>query len=56
MDGLIEDPRRCSFDPGAIERKTTESNSCLTAEEVAAVQKLYDGPRTSARVQIYPVF
>ena len=54
VDGLIEDPRGCSFDPGAIECKTTERNSCLTAEEVAAVQKLYDGPRTSAGVQIYP--
>jgi hypothetical protein len=54
VDGLIEDPRRCSFDPGEIECKTADSNSCLTAEEVAAVHKLYDGPRTSAGVQIYP--
>jgi len=54
VDGLIEDPRRCSFDPGAIECKTADSTSCLTAEEVAAVRRLYDGPRTSAGVQIYP--
>lgn len=54
VDGLIEDPRQCSFDPGVIECNAADSNSCLTREEVAAVRKLYEGPRTSAGVQIYP--
>jgi pimeloyl-ACP methyl ester carboxylesterase len=54
VDGLIEDPRRCSFDPETIECKSADSASCLTPEEVGAVRKLYDGPRTSAGAQIYP--
>jgi feruloyl esterase len=54
VDGLIDDPRQCSFDPATINCKTGDSSSCLSAEEVAAVEKLYEGPRTSADMQVYP--
>jgi feruloyl esterase len=54
VDGLIDDPRRCGFDPVTIQCKTPESSSCLSAEEVAAVKRMYEGARTSAGVQIYP--
>jgi len=47
QDGLISDPRRCRFDPGALECKNGDAASCLTATEVAAVRKVYAGARNS---------
>jgi feruloyl esterase len=43
-DGLIEDPRRCQFDPSELLCKAGDSNSCLTQPQVDAVKKLYAGP------------
>ena len=54
-DGLIEDPRKCNFDPSTLLCQGADSNACLTAPQVTALRKLYDGPsnpRTGAR--IYP--
>jgi hypothetical protein len=46
-DGVIEDPSRCHFDPAVLLCKAAESDSCLTAPQVAALQKIYAGGRTS---------
>jgi feruloyl esterase len=54
VDGLIDDPRRCSFDPRTLACKGADSSSCLSAQEVEAVERFYQGPRTSQGVQIYP--
>ena len=44
-DGIIGDPRKCSFDPRALLCKTgADTASCLTDSEVSMVQALYDGP------------
>jgi feruloyl esterase len=54
-DVVIDDPRRCRFDPGALLCQGPDGAGCLTAGEVAAVRKVYDGarnPRTGER--IYP--
>lgn len=42
-DGLIEDPRRCAFDPAAHLPKCTdgESPECFTAGEISLLQQLY---------------
>jgi feruloyl esterase len=53
-DGIIEDPRRCSFDPAALKCNGRDQGSCLSDGEVAAIQKMYAGPKTSAGIQIYP--
>jgi feruloyl esterase len=42
-DGLISDPRRCTFDPGALLCKGSETAACLTSSEVSAVRRIYDG-------------
>ena len=42
-DGLIGDPRRCDFDPGALLCKADATDSCLTSEQVAAVRTVYQG-------------
>jgi feruloyl esterase len=48
-DGLIEDPTRCHFDPAAVQCKGEENDTCLTAAQVDAARKIYEGatnPRT----------
>jgi feruloyl esterase len=44
-DGLIEDPRNCNFEPSTLLCQGAESDACLTAPQVAALAKLYQGPR-----------
>jgi len=54
-DGLIDDPRRCDFDPAALACGSGSSDSCLTQEQIAAVRKVYAGatnPHTGA--QLFP--
>lgn len=55
-DGVIDDPRRCSFDPGDLLCKGAESDSCLTGPQVTALKKIYAGPKTSAGKRIMPGF
>lgn len=40
-DGLISNPPSCKFDPGVLMCKGTDSDSCLTAPQVAAARKIY---------------
>jgi len=44
-DGVIDNPTACKFDPGVIECKGADSNTCLTAPQVEAARKLYAGPK-----------
>jgi feruloyl esterase len=46
-DGVIAGPRRCTFDPVAALCSVGQDADCLTAEQVEAARKIYDGPRTS---------
>jgi feruloyl esterase len=48
-DGLIGDPTKCDFDPKVLLCKEGDGPSCLTAPQVAAVEKIYQAgtnPRT----------
>jgi feruloyl esterase len=52
-DGVVENPRACSFDPKAIECKAGDSNSCLTAPQVETARAMYKpavNPRTNAAI------
>lgn len=46
-DGLLEDPRQCQFDPEALTCRGEDTNECLTAPQVVALRKIYQGPRNS---------
>jgi feruloyl esterase len=46
-DGVLEDPRRCHFDPQAIECKGSDAPTCLTAAQVEVARKIYAGPGAS---------
>lgn len=45
-DRFLIDPRRCSFDPASLPicRSGTSAEDCLTAPQLATVQRLYAGP------------
>lgn len=55
-DGLISDPSQCHFDPSVLLCKGDESDQCLTQPQVAALKKLYEGPRDSSGKLVYPGF
>jgi feruloyl esterase len=53
MDGLLEDPTRCAFDPRTIECKSGDGPDCLTTPQVEAARTIYAGPanpRTGERI------
>lgn len=46
-DGLIDDPRKCNFDPARDVPACSagsDASDCLTSEEAAAIAKVYSGP------------
>jgi feruloyl esterase len=59
-DGVIDDPRRCHFDPAKLTCSSASSGqaarddaTCLTPPQVDAVRKMYDGvknPRTGEQI------
>lgn len=56
-DGIISAPRRCRFEPAALQCKAADSPDCLTTSQVAAVRGIYDGPKNPRTGKpIYPGF
>ena len=54
-DGLIGDPRACTFDPAEIECAGADGPDCLTSGQVAAARAIYAGPtRPGTGEQIFP--
>jgi feruloyl esterase len=53
-DGLVDDPRTCSFDVAALTcRPGADASACLTPPQVAAVKKVHEGarnPRTGEQI------
>src|SRR5471030_1081368 len=50
-DGIIDDPRKCHFDPASMLCAGADGPTCLTAPQVTAMKKIYAGPhnpRTNA--------
>lgn len=49
VQGFVEDPERCSFDPAVLQCKPGQTSDCLTAGQVEGVKQFYQGavdPRT----------
>jgi feruloyl esterase len=53
-DGVLEDPRRCHFDPAKLKCKSTDAADCLTTPQVEAVRKIWGGPRKILGTSYYP--
>ena len=53
-DDIVNDPRECRFDPATMLCKEGDSDSCLTAPQIAALKRIYAGPKNSKGVQLFP--
>lgn len=56
-DGLIENPLKCDFDPARdLEHcsGSDDSANCFTSAQIAALKKVYQGPRDSQGRQLFP--
>jgi feruloyl esterase len=56
-DGLLDDPRQCSWDPAEMLCKPGQSGSeCLTQPQIDALRILYNGVKTpDGRVVVWPL-
>jgi hypothetical protein len=55
VDGQIDEPRACRFDPGTLRCPAgLDRPDCLTAAQVSAARKLYAGPADAAGHRLYP--
>jgi len=55
-DGVVDDPRKCRFDPASIQCRDGDAATCLTAPQVTALRRLYDGPRDAEGRRTFPGF
>jgi feruloyl esterase len=55
-DGVLNDPRKCKFDPAKLLCSGADSDSCLTAAQVDTVKKLYSTPKWKTGEVIFPPF
>src|SRR4029078_3476219 len=53
-DGLINDPRTCSFDVAKLQCKAGDSEDCLTAPQVAAAKRAYSAAKTANGELVFP--
>jgi len=56
VDGVIDDPLSCPFEPASLLCSVGQDpNTCLTAAQVDALEKVYEGPRNPRTgEEIYP--
>lgn len=55
QDGLVDDPRRCRFDPATLLCPGADAGNCLTAPQVDALKKVMSGPKNPRTgEQIFP--
>jgi feruloyl esterase len=43
-DGVIENPARCTFDPGSLRCEGANRSECLSAEQVDTARQIYSSP------------
>ena len=56
-DGIIDDPRKCTFDPAVLQcTGGADAATCLTSVQVAAANRIYGGTRKSNGQQIFPAY
>jgi feruloyl esterase len=49
-DGLIENPNRCTFDPGVLQCKSPDGGACLTRDQVETARLIYS-PLTNPKTR-----
>ena len=56
VDGLVQDPRACSFEPAVLRCPGADAPTCLTGAQIEAVREVYGGPANSSGHRISPGF
>jgi feruloyl esterase len=54
VDGLIQDPRKCNFDPKSLTCNGGNQTNCLNNQQVKTLQAIYSGAVTNGNAQLYP--
>ena len=55
VDGQLDDPRACDFDPATLACPAgTDTPNCLTQAQITVVRKIYSGAVTTRGEHIYP--
>jgi feruloyl esterase len=54
VDGLIQDPRKCNFDPKSLMCKGRNKTNCLNNQQVKTLQAIYSGAVTNGNAPLYP--
>jgi feruloyl esterase len=54
IDGLLNDPRKCKFDPGTLLCKGESKDDCLTAAEIETVKLMYAPAKKKDGTLIFP--
>ncbi len=52
-DGLIFNTKECRFDPSALICKAAKADTCLSAQQVAVLKKVFAGPKNSHGEALY---
>ena len=55
-DGMIFDATGCTFRPRDMQCSGAKAEGCLSADQVAAIEKGFEGPKDSRGKQVYPGF
>lgn len=53
-DQVLENPLLCKFDPAELRCQGADAADCLNEGEVAALRKIYEGPRLRDGTQVFP--
>jgi hypothetical protein len=53
-DGILNDPRKCHFNPTTVLCKEKDSDACLTKPQVDSLKQIYAGGRDASGKQIFP--
>jgi feruloyl esterase len=54
-DGVLGDPRKCSFDPAVLTCTAGQDpNTCYTPKQVTAIKQIWSGVKNSAGELVYP--
>ncbi|HLK87020.1 MAG TPA: tannase/feruloyl esterase family alpha/beta hydrolase [Candidatus Binataceae bacterium] len=54
VDGLIQDPRKCHFDPRSLMCAGGNQTDCLNNQQVKTLQAIYSGAVTNGKRRLYP--
>jgi feruloyl esterase len=52
-DGVLENPKKCNFDPSVMLCKGAEDNNCLTAAQIESAKKIYSDVTNPRTKQVY---